>query len=66
MVALKPMVNFDSMGPLSQMVTDIFINEKRFCEKGLINGGIYAVKKDWLNEKQLSKSILLKKIFLRS
>jgi D-glycero-alpha-D-manno-heptose 1-phosphate guanylyltransferase len=56
MVALKPMVNFERYGAV---VTDntkiVSFNEKKFCKNGLINGGIYMVNKNWLEERFVGK-----------
>jgi D-glycero-alpha-D-manno-heptose 1-phosphate guanylyltransferase len=49
-IALKKMVNFDRYGTVElKDETILNFNEKKFCEEGLINGGIYLVKKDFLN-----------------
>jgi D-glycero-alpha-D-manno-heptose 1-phosphate guanylyltransferase len=52
MIALKPMKNFDRYGAV---VTDsdsiISFNEKKYCEEGLINGGVYLINRDWLSER---------------
>jgi D-glycero-alpha-D-manno-heptose 1-phosphate guanylyltransferase len=54
MIALKPMTSFDRYGSVVTSGEKIIsFNEKRFCEKGLINGGIYIIMKDWLNEKAI-------------
>ncbi len=46
-IALKPMFNFDRYGTvevnLEQRITSF--NEKKQCEQGLINGGVYYFKK---------------------
>jgi D-glycero-alpha-D-manno-heptose 1-phosphate guanylyltransferase len=47
-LALKPMKNFDRYGSV-EMADDgkiIKFNEKKFQEKGLINGGIYLLKRE--------------------
>ena len=65
MVALKPMVNFDRYGTVTtdgERITSF--NEKRFCEKGLINGGIYMIMKDWLNERVIDKVFSFEKDIL--
>jgi D-glycero-alpha-D-manno-heptose 1-phosphate guanylyltransferase len=65
MVALKPMVNFDRYGTV--LISNEYIisfNEKRFCEKGLINGGIYLIKKEWMNERAPGKVFSLEKDIL--
>jgi D-glycero-alpha-D-manno-heptose 1-phosphate guanylyltransferase len=51
MLALKPMVNFERYGTVVTGCERIIsFNEKKFCEKGLINGGTYLMKKNWLHE----------------
>jgi D-glycero-alpha-D-manno-heptose 1-phosphate guanylyltransferase len=51
-LALKPMTDFERYGAV---ITDndriISFNEKKHCSKGLINGGIYLIRKEWLNER---------------
>ncbi len=46
-IALKPMFNFDRYGTveLNDEHRIISFNEKKYCEHGLINGGIYYFKK---------------------
>jgi D-glycero-alpha-D-manno-heptose 1-phosphate guanylyltransferase len=65
MLALKPMVNFERYGAV---VTDgdkiISFNEKKFCEKGLINGGTYLISKKWLIEKAKGKIFSMEKDIL--
>jgi D-glycero-alpha-D-manno-heptose 1-phosphate guanylyltransferase len=49
-IALKPMTSFSRYGSV-EVGKDMRINaflEKKHMEEGLINGGIYAVKKEWL------------------
>lgn len=47
-IALKPMIEFDRYGSVQvdKQNRIIKFNEKRFCENGLINGGIYLIKKE--------------------
>lgn len=69
-IALKPMTNFSRYGSVetntNAMVTAF--NEKQFCKKGLINGGIYALhakkflEKDWPNIFSFEKEYLEKNI----
>lgn len=67
MVALKPMVNFDRYGAVVTSEEKIIsFNEKKFCEEGLINGGIYMVIKDWLNERAISKVFSFEKDILEN
>jgi D-glycero-alpha-D-manno-heptose 1-phosphate guanylyltransferase len=48
-VALKPMRNFERYGNLTMEGNRIIsFEEKRYCKSGLINGGIYLLKKDWV------------------
>lgn len=46
-IALKPMFNFDRYGTveLNDDERIISFNEKKYCEHGLINGGVYYFKK---------------------
>lgn len=49
-IALKPMTSFSRYGSVAvnaDMRIDAFL-EKKHVEEGLINGGIYAVRKEWL------------------
>lgn len=65
MVALKPMFNFDRYGAVvTQDEKIVSFNEKKFCKEGLINGGIYMVIKDWLNERSVGKVFSLEKDIL--
>ena len=48
-VALKPMVSFDRYGSVTTENDRIkSFNEKKYCEAGLINGGVYILDKEWL------------------
>lgn len=65
MVALKPMVNFERYGAVVTCGEKIIsFNEKRFCKKGLINGGIYILMKDWLNERAVGTMFSFEKDIL--
>jgi len=46
-IALKPMVNFDRYGSVTLDINNNIseFNEKKFCEKGYINGGVYILNK---------------------
>ena len=46
-IALKPMFNFDRYGTveLNDEHRIISFNEKKYCEQGLINAGVYYLKK---------------------
>jgi len=49
-VALKPMVDFDRYGSVSIEDSRIIsFNEKKYCADGLINGGVYILRKDWIS-----------------
>jgi D-glycero-alpha-D-manno-heptose 1-phosphate guanylyltransferase len=69
MVALKPMINFERYGAV--VISDeqvLSFNEKKFCERGFINGGTYLISCNWLKEHtpgysfSLEKDILEKKV----
>jgi D-glycero-alpha-D-manno-heptose 1-phosphate guanylyltransferase len=48
LIALKPMSDFDRYGEVIMDANNgkvLIFNEKQHCENGLINGGIYAIKK---------------------
>lgn len=50
-IALKEMIDFDRYGTVELNERDSKIqsfSEKKYCSKGLINGGIYALNKDFL------------------
>ena len=50
-IALKEMKNFDRYGTvLTSQSRIISFQEKKYCEKGLINGGIYLINKRWFKE----------------
>jgi D-glycero-alpha-D-manno-heptose 1-phosphate guanylyltransferase len=52
-IALKPMCNFDRYGSVEcNGDTIIRFNEKKMCTKGLINGGIYLVNKQFFEKRQ--------------
>lgn len=47
-MALKPMKNFDRYGSVNfdkKSSTVVSFNEKKYCEQGLINGGVYVISK---------------------
>jgi D-glycero-alpha-D-manno-heptose 1-phosphate guanylyltransferase len=46
-IALKPLINFDRYGSvtLDNNNNILEFNEKKFCEKGYINGGVYILNK---------------------
>ena len=48
-IALKPMENFSRYGNVTLEGSRIIsFEEKEFCEKGYINGGVYILRKEWL------------------
>ncbi|HOU47295.1 MAG TPA: nucleotidyltransferase family protein [Chitinophagales bacterium] len=51
-IALKPMFQFDRYGTVEVDTTQriISFNEKKYCEHGLINGGVYYFKKSLLEK----------------
>jgi D-glycero-alpha-D-manno-heptose 1-phosphate guanylyltransferase len=52
MITLKPMVNIDRYGAVVTNNEKILsFSEKKFCESGLINGGVYLINKDWLRSR---------------
>lgn len=56
-IALKPMTDFDRYGSV-EINTDsriVKFNEKQFCNKGLINGGVYIVNKNIFDNLKLPK-----------
>ncbi|MBA4321967.1 MAG: D-glycero-D-manno-heptose 1-phosphate guanosyltransferase [Odoribacter sp.] len=65
MVALKPKINFNRYGAVvTKGERIISFKEKRFCRKGLINGGIYLVNKHWLNDRTVGKIFSFEKDIL--
>ena len=64
-IALKKMYNFDRYGTVT-VVEDRIVSfaEKKFCKEGLINGGVYIIKKDLLLSEQLPRAFSLEKDFL--
>jgi len=78
-IALKEMKDFDRYGTVEVRQNIVVkFNEKAYCKEGLINGGIYIVNKDWLQqekypsqfsfekdvlEKNVTKGLLAGKIF---
>ncbi|NDW09236.1 D-mannose-1-phosphate guanyltransferase [Dysgonomonas sp. 520] len=67
-VALKPMINFDRYGTveLDRHNRIRAFNEKQFCEKGLINGGIYLINKSVLTKYPLPRRFSFEKDILES
>ena len=67
MVALKPLENFERYGTVEiNEARIISFNEKRYCRKGLINGGTYLLSKEWLNKKALAKKYSFEKDILET
>jgi D-glycero-alpha-D-manno-heptose 1-phosphate guanylyltransferase len=65
MVALKPMENFERYGTVG--INDdriVSFNEKRYCRKGLINGGTYLLSKEWLDKRAPGKKYSFEKDIL--
>lgn len=60
------MINFDRYG--SVQINDqnriIRFNEKQFCEKGLINGGIYLIRKEIFDNTDLPQKFSFEKDIL--
>ena len=66
-VALKPMVNFDRYGSVTTEGERIVsFNEKKFCHKGLINGGVYILDKGWLKKNAPGKVFSFEKEILEA
>ena len=64
-VALKPMINFNRYGSVTtKWRQDYFFNEKKYCEAGFINGGIYILRKEWLIKKAPGKVFSFEKDIL--
>jgi D-glycero-alpha-D-manno-heptose 1-phosphate guanylyltransferase len=50
-VALKPMSDFDRYGNvILEGDRIVSFNEKGFCQHGVINGGVYLMKREWLKK----------------
>ncbi len=61
-LALKPMHQFERYGTVELQENRIIkFNEKKYCEHGLINAGIYVFKKDVLDELQLPEIFSMEK-----
>jgi D-glycero-alpha-D-manno-heptose 1-phosphate guanylyltransferase len=66
-IALKPMENFDRYGSVAiDNEKIISFNEKKFCTTGLINGGIYLIRKSWLNRSAPGKIFSFEKEILEN
>ena len=61
-VALKQMQNFSRYGSVECQDNSILkFNEKKFCQEGLINGGIYLINRKYINSKQVPEVFSLEK-----
>lgn len=67
-IALKPMENFDRYGTVNcnDQNKIIKFNEKKYTEKGLINGGVYLVDKKIFSELQLPEKFSFEKDILET
>lgn len=66
-VALKPMKNFSRYGTVECKGDSIIkFNEKKPCSEGLINGGIYAVNRQFLEMRTLPVSFSFEKEILEN
>lgn len=64
-IALKPMRDFSRYGSVECIGSTIVrFNEKKFCSEGLINGGIYLIKRQFLESMQLPEVFSLEKDIL--
>jgi D-glycero-alpha-D-manno-heptose 1-phosphate guanylyltransferase len=65
-IALKPMTNFERYGSVETNTNAIVtaFHEKQFCEKGLINGGIYTLHAKKFLEHQLPNKFSFEKEYL--
>jgi D-glycero-alpha-D-manno-heptose 1-phosphate guanylyltransferase len=64
-IALKPMKDFSRYGSVEcKGDTVLKFNEKKHCSKGLINGGIYLVNREFLESRQLPESFSFEKEIL--
>lgn len=67
-IALKPMINFDRYGSvqINGQSRIVKFNEKQFRKEGLINGGIYLIKKAIFNKFDLPQKFSFEKDILES
>lgn len=64
-IALKQMKDFSRYGTVECVENTIVrFNEKKQCNKGLINGGIYLINRQFLESKQLPEVFSLEKDLL--
>jgi len=64
-IALKRMENFSRYGSVEYQDDTISkFNEKEFCSKGFINGGIYLINRQYFESKQMPEVFSLEKEML--
>jgi D-glycero-alpha-D-manno-heptose 1-phosphate guanylyltransferase len=65
-IALKPMFNFDRYGTveLNNENRIVSFNEKKYCEHGLINGGVYYFKKSLFDKIETERKFSFEKDIL--
>ncbi len=65
-IALKEMKQFTRYGSVETDTDDRItaFNEKTYCEKGLINGGVYVINKNSLQDKELPESFSFERDYL--
>lgn len=70
MIALRPMTSFDRYGAVemekvSEKVGKVLkFKEKDYCDRGLINGGVYSIRKDLIDMSSLPEKFSFEKAFL--
>lgn len=67
-IALKPMINIERYGTvdINNRNTVIAFNEKRFCQNGLINGGMYLLNVRNFLQEQLPPVFSFEKQYLQN
>ncbi len=67
-IALKPMINIERYGTvdINNRNTVIAFNEKRFCQNGLINGGMYLLNVRNFLQEQLPRVFSFEKQYLQN
>jgi D-glycero-alpha-D-manno-heptose 1-phosphate guanylyltransferase len=64
-VALKRMFDFDRYGTVELEKNEILkFNEKKYCREGLINGGIYIARREYINSWKMPEVFSLEKDIL--
>ena len=64
-VALKRMFDFDRYGTVELEKNKILkFNEKKYCSEGLINGGIYIARREYINSWKMPEVFSLEKDIL--